>query len=101
MIRKIQEDTRQSKEELMTVMRNNLEVLKAEFNTKMDNLLEDEIRMQSKGVAKFCEQRIAVLNERLTEEISKVDDKLTTIAAEFNKKFEALRMVDTSQERIF
>ena len=36
------------------------------------------------------------MNERLTEEISKVDHKLITVEAEFNKKFEALRMVDTA-----
>ena len=44
----------------MTGMRNNLEVLKA----KMENLLEDKIRMQSEELAKICEQRIVVLNER-------------------------------------
>ncbi|KAJ3645651.1 hypothetical protein Zmor_023292 [Zophobas morio] len=96
MMRKIQEDTSQNKEELMTEMRNNLEVLKVEINIKMENLLEDNIRVQSEELVKVCEQRMAVLNERLTEEISKLDHKLITVEAEFNKKLEALRMVDTS-----
>ena len=60
MMRKIQEDTSQNKEELMTGMRNNLEVLKVEINSKMENLLEDKIRMQSKELAKVCEQRIYI-----------------------------------------
>ena len=59
----------------------------------METLLEDKIRVQSEELAKVCEQRMAVVNERLTEGISKVDHKLTTVEAEFNKKFEVLKML--------
>ena len=47
MMKRIQEDTSQNKEELMTGVRNSLEVLKVEINTKVENLLEDKIRVQS------------------------------------------------------
>ncbi|KAJ3658882.1 hypothetical protein Zmor_010597 [Zophobas morio] len=85
MMRKIQEDTSQNKKELMTGMRNNLEVLKVEINTKMENLLEDKIRVQSEELVKVCEQRMAVLNERLTKEFSKLDHKLITVETELIK----------------
>ncbi|KAJ3661284.1 hypothetical protein Zmor_005686 [Zophobas morio] len=63
MMRMVQEDTSQNKQELMTAMRNNLVVLKVKVNTKVENLLEEKIRVQSEELAKVCEQRMAVLNE--------------------------------------